>query len=906
MGGRRASAEGTVDTGSRDPGMNASNDEIFRKLKDVIAVWNREVSKAHDSLRTTVEDTTRKTENAQREATQAYSTFARQIQESKDCLSALVRLLAAQSGNEGLELALSEIDSLRNQVTTKEQGLVEARLQCDQLEDIVTNLQREMADVRGQRATSEQQLEAIQGKYDELAGVLGKAHAELDTARQALAEREETSAENARQTLELRATIKTLEDDVSVLRKKEGDAFDTERQLTAELASTRAELEALQAKQRADESWAADARERLKQVDEAQARAANDKKALDSQVETLRASEESLQRELEHTRAELAKSRESADASDQEAKSLHERFTALERAMDDANNTQKSLQSTLDQTTRELQESNEARRTAVDELDQARAEARGAIGERESVAVRVVELEAQLAQRGSENTSRAGEAERLRSELEEVRAQLHEKSNALDAHHEKVRDLEKSLQAAGAQVDVLKEREAAAFEERDAAKNWAEAQTSELTKTVATLKEEVRDLRAGLDHGRESEQKLRQELEEAQKKLQSVEHATEEIEALKRSLKDREEKLSKSNFRSTQLEKSVHALNVELEELRASRQKTGDVEAGLRAEVETLRQQHAEAQSAVTDLESRIADTQSRAEKTQAEATRAIDDHSVLEKRLKAEEQEKESARKQLQDALKQGKSMEEQLAARARDLEAAEERNRQLDQTLDTLRGEIQSLRERQSLEEQLRQQLAEAQEEKEWSEVEITNLRTEVDALRQANERIRSTVEKRGKKEVVGDRIRQASFDADGKKRRMGEILVGAGLLTQPQLEKVLGIQADSGRRLGAILVEEGMTDEESIAKVLASQLRLPFVRLSEDPVDVAVAKLIDGKTATRHMCIPMRAKGDKLQIAMANPLDPVALQEIRKACKREVEPVITTLSDITASIVRVYGVS
>src|SRR5690606_18682508 len=102
MVGRRGRAAGTMETGLRDPGMNASNDEIFRKLKDVIAVWNREVSSAHESLRNTVEDTTRKTENAQREATQAYATFARQIQESKDCLSALVRLLAAQSGNEGL------------------------------------------------------------------------------------------------------------------------------------------------------------------------------------------------------------------------------------------------------------------------------------------------------------------------------------------------------------------------------------------------------------------------------------------------------------------------------------------------------------------------------------------------------------------------------------------------------------------------------------------------------------------------------------------------------------------------------------------------------------------------------------------------------------------------------------
>jgi type IV pilus assembly protein PilB len=139
------------------------------------------------------------------------------------------------------------------------------------------------------------------------------------------------------------------------------------------------------------------------------------------------------------------------------------------------------------------------------------------------------------------------------------------------------------------------------------------------------------------------------------------------------------------------------------------------------------------------------------------------------------------------------------------------------------------------------------------------------------------------------------------------MGEILVDAHVITREQLNQALTEQKKNPqRRLGLIFVEMGFTGEDIVSQVLASQLQLAFVHLAKEMIDITAVRLISSQMATLHMLIPLRAAPGKLTVAMANPLDLIALDDVELATSRRVEPVVATAADISAAIVRFYAAS
>jgi hypothetical protein len=146
--------------------------------------------------------------------------------------------------------------------------------------------------------------------------------------------------------------------------------------------------------------------------------------------------------------------------------------------------------------------------------------------------------------------------------------------------------------------------------------------------------------------------------------------------------------------------------------------------------------------------------------------------------------------------------------------------------------------------------------------------------------------------------------AFDATGHKRKMGEILLDAGLISAPQLERALAIQkAESHRKLGSILIDLGYTEATMIARVLAAQLKLPYVRLVKDRPQGDAVKKIGGRLAMHHMCIPLRLESDRLLLAMSNPLDLIAIEDVELASGMRVEPVVAGVDDITRAIEKYY---
>ncbi len=156
-----------------------------------------------------------------------------------------------------------------------------------------------------------------------------------------------------------------------------------------------------------------------------------------------------------------------------------------------------------------------------------------------------------------------------------------------------------------------------------------------------------------------------------------------------------------------------------------------------------------------------------------------------------------------------------------------------------------------------------------------------------------------------VGAGQIEALAYDRAGNRRRMGEILIEAGIITPEQLRSALAEQERAPhRRLGSILIEKGYTGETIIARVLASQLRTRYVDLRHEELDVRTAGLISPRMARHHQCIPIAATPDRLILAMANPFDLIAVDDVELTSRRQVETVVATATDIRDAVDRLFG--
>ncbi len=136
------------------------------------------------------------------------------------------------------------------------------------------------------------------------------------------------------------------------------------------------------------------------------------------------------------------------------------------------------------------------------------------------------------------------------------------------------------------------------------------------------------------------------------------------------------------------------------------------------------------------------------------------------------------------------------------------------------------------------------------------------------------------------------------------LATLLLEEGLLTQETLEKGLAMAAESSRPLGRVLVEEGLVDERDLVRTLAKHIGVTFVDLSDVTVDPAAATLIPDALARRYAAIPYAFENDKLLVAMSDPANVLAIDDIRAITGREVVARVATKSDVEGAISSVAG--
>ncbi len=143
-----------------------------------------------------------------------------------------------------------------------------------------------------------------------------------------------------------------------------------------------------------------------------------------------------------------------------------------------------------------------------------------------------------------------------------------------------------------------------------------------------------------------------------------------------------------------------------------------------------------------------------------------------------------------------------------------------------------------------------------------------------------------------------------------RLGELLLKEKLITEAQLEKAISVQRQEGSRLGEILIKLGVVKEDQLVQVLSRQLGIPFFALGtgmlKPAIDQNLERLIPNEFAVKNMVLPLSRTLKSLTVAMADPLDLILIDNLKRLTGYEINPIIATKSDLLKAAEEFYGKS
>jgi len=142
--------------------------------------------------------------------------------------------------------------------------------------------------------------------------------------------------------------------------------------------------------------------------------------------------------------------------------------------------------------------------------------------------------------------------------------------------------------------------------------------------------------------------------------------------------------------------------------------------------------------------------------------------------------------------------------------------------------------------------------------------------------------------------------------KDKLLGELLISQDLITEDDLQLALEQQKKSGAPIGRILVDMGALNEEALVAILAHQAGIPYIDMGDVKIDRTAVALVNEKTARKWNLIPLNIEDDHLVIAMSNPSNVMALDELRLKTGYKIKLVVSTKTDIQEAINYQYGLS
>lgn len=139
---------------------------------------------------------------------------------------------------------------------------------------------------------------------------------------------------------------------------------------------------------------------------------------------------------------------------------------------------------------------------------------------------------------------------------------------------------------------------------------------------------------------------------------------------------------------------------------------------------------------------------------------------------------------------------------------------------------------------------------------------------------------------------------------KKRLPDMLMEQGLVTREQLQECMGIQRSTGQSLPTLLVEKKYLSEEDLVVTLSEQLGIPHIRVAHYSIPKEVLAEVPETLARQYQMLPVSVTGDVLTLAMADPLNIMALDDLRMLTSYEIEPVVAVASELRNAINKHYG--
>jgi len=137
----------------------------------------------------------------------------------------------------------------------------------------------------------------------------------------------------------------------------------------------------------------------------------------------------------------------------------------------------------------------------------------------------------------------------------------------------------------------------------------------------------------------------------------------------------------------------------------------------------------------------------------------------------------------------------------------------------------------------------------------------------------------------------------------QKLGEILVHYKIITPEQLEEGLEIKKNREKRIGEILIDLGRVTQDEINWVLGKQLDLPYIQVNIGSIDIQLSKNISEDTLRKFKAIPIMELNDELVIAMADPTDEEAIEAIKEITKRKLKYVLASFKNIDETINQIF---
>jgi len=141
---------------------------------------------------------------------------------------------------------------------------------------------------------------------------------------------------------------------------------------------------------------------------------------------------------------------------------------------------------------------------------------------------------------------------------------------------------------------------------------------------------------------------------------------------------------------------------------------------------------------------------------------------------------------------------------------------------------------------------------------------------------------------------------------RKRIGELLVEGGAISSAQLQQALEIQKETGQRIGDILISQNVLTDEQLMVAIAKRLEIPFINLHDMVIDPDIVESIPAEIARKHLVLPIFKIENTLTLAVYDPLDFIAMDEISYHTKMKIRRVVASKSQIEAVIDKLYSIS